>query len=149
MLQKIYDRVYEYIQFELTQANLKMNQAAWKVLSDVCGEIREAWHELAIQGAKATSRRYVRNEFNATETENIIGAIDEIGLWKRRLKVRWDSVAQVYEQSGSCWFCLRMSLLMLAKKIMSTRSVDHDSHSRSSIPHPACNLEKFNNIVVS
>jgi flagellar protein FliS len=45
-------RLYEYIQFELTQANLKNEPGRLEGPIRCMSEIREAWQELAIQGAK-------------------------------------------------------------------------------------------------
>ena len=45
-------RLYEYIQFEVTQANLKNESGRLKGPIQCMSEIREAWQELAIQGAK-------------------------------------------------------------------------------------------------
>lgn len=45
-------RLYEYIQFELTQANLKNEPGRLEGPIKCMGVIREAWQELAIQGAK-------------------------------------------------------------------------------------------------
>jgi flagellar protein FliS len=45
-------RLYEYIQFELTQANLKNEPGRLGGPIRCMSEIREAWQELAIQGAK-------------------------------------------------------------------------------------------------
>ena len=45
-------RLYEYIQFELTQANLKNEPGRLEGPIRCMSEIREAWKELAIQGAK-------------------------------------------------------------------------------------------------
>ena len=45
-------RLYEYIQFEVTQANLKNEPARLEGPIRCMSEIREAWQELAIQGAK-------------------------------------------------------------------------------------------------
>jgi flagellar protein FliS len=49
-------RLYEYIQFELTQANLKNEPARLEGPIRCMSEVREAWHELATQG---TSRQAV------------------------------------------------------------------------------------------
>ena len=45
-------RLYEYIQFEVTQANLKNEPGRLKGPILCMSEIREAWQELAIQGGK-------------------------------------------------------------------------------------------------
>jgi len=45
-------RLYEYIQFELTQANLKNEPGRLEGPIRCMSEIREAWRELAIQGEK-------------------------------------------------------------------------------------------------
>jgi len=45
-------RLYEYIQYELTQANLKNEPGRLEGPIRCMSEIREAWQELAIQGAK-------------------------------------------------------------------------------------------------
>ena len=45
-------RLYEYIQFELTQANLKNEAGRLEGPIRCMSVIREAWQELAIQGAK-------------------------------------------------------------------------------------------------
>jgi flagellar protein FliS len=45
-------RLYEYIQFEVTQANLKNEPGRLKGPIRCMSEIREAWQELAIQGGK-------------------------------------------------------------------------------------------------
>lgn len=45
-------RLYEYIQFEMTQANLKNEPGRLEGPIRCMSEIREAWQELAIQGAK-------------------------------------------------------------------------------------------------
>ncbi len=45
-------RLYEYIQFELTQANHKNEPGRLEYPIRCMSEIREAWQELAIQGAK-------------------------------------------------------------------------------------------------
>jgi len=45
-------RLYEYIQFELTQANLKNEPSRLEGPIRCMSAIREAWQELAIQGAK-------------------------------------------------------------------------------------------------
>lgn len=45
-------RVYEYIQFELTQANLKNEPGRLEVPIRCMSVIREAWQDLAVQGAK-------------------------------------------------------------------------------------------------
>ena len=45
-------RLYEYIQFEVTQANLKNEPGRLEGPIRCMGVIREAWQELAIQGAK-------------------------------------------------------------------------------------------------
>jgi flagellar protein FliS len=45
-------RLYEYIQFELTQANLKNEPGRLEGPIRCMSTIREAWQELAIQGAK-------------------------------------------------------------------------------------------------
>lgn len=45
-------RLYEYIQFELTQANLKNEPGRFEGPIRCMSVIREAWQELAIQGAK-------------------------------------------------------------------------------------------------
>ncbi len=44
-------RLYEYIQFELTQANLKNEPGRLESPIRCMSEIRGAWQELAIQGA--------------------------------------------------------------------------------------------------
>ncbi len=46
-------RVYEYIQFELTQANLKNEPGRLEGPIKCMSEIREAWQELAIQETKS------------------------------------------------------------------------------------------------
>lgn len=45
-------RVYEYIQFELTQANLSNEPSRLEGPIRCLSVIREAWQDLAIQGAK-------------------------------------------------------------------------------------------------
>ncbi len=45
-------RVYEYIQFELTQANLKNEPGRLEAPIRCMSVIREAWQDLAVQGAK-------------------------------------------------------------------------------------------------
>ncbi len=45
-------RLYEYIQFELTQANLKNEPGRLESPIRCMGEIRKAWQELAVQGLK-------------------------------------------------------------------------------------------------
>ncbi|MDH3769447.1 MAG: flagellar protein FliS, partial [Nitrospirota bacterium] len=45
-------RLYEYIQFELTQANLKNEPGRLEGPIRCMSVIREAWQELAIQAAK-------------------------------------------------------------------------------------------------
>ncbi len=45
-------RLYEYIQFEVTQANLKNEPSRLEGPIRCMSVIREAWQELAIQGAK-------------------------------------------------------------------------------------------------
>jgi flagellar protein FliS len=45
-------RLYEYIQFEVTQANLKNEPGRLEGPIRCMSEIREAWQELAVQGAK-------------------------------------------------------------------------------------------------
>jgi len=45
-------RMYEYIQFELTQANLKNEPRRLEGPIRCLGVIREAWQDLAIQGTK-------------------------------------------------------------------------------------------------
>ncbi len=45
-------RLYEYIQFELTQANLKNEVGRLDGPIRCMSVIREAWQELAIHGAK-------------------------------------------------------------------------------------------------
>ena len=45
-------RVYEYIQFELTQANLKNEPGRLEAPIRCMSVIREAWQDLAAQGAK-------------------------------------------------------------------------------------------------
>ena len=45
-------RLYEYILYELTQANLKNEPGRLEGPIRCMNEIREAWQELAIQGAK-------------------------------------------------------------------------------------------------
>jgi flagellar protein FliS len=45
-------RLYDYIQFELTQANLKNEPGRLEGPIRCMSEIREAWRELAIQGGK-------------------------------------------------------------------------------------------------
>lgn len=45
-------RLYEYIQFEVTQANLKNEPGRLEGPIRCMSVIREAWQELAIQGAK-------------------------------------------------------------------------------------------------
>ena len=45
-------RLYEYIQFELTQANLKNEPARLEAPIRCLSCIREAWQELALQAAK-------------------------------------------------------------------------------------------------
>ena len=52
VIAKDLQRVYEYIQFEVTQANLKNEPGRLKGPIRCMSEIREAWQELAIQGAK-------------------------------------------------------------------------------------------------
>ena len=46
-------RLYDYIQFELTQANLKNEPGRLEGPIRCMSEIREAWRELAIQGEKS------------------------------------------------------------------------------------------------
>ncbi len=46
-------RLYEYIQFELTQANLKNEPGRLEAPIRCMSVIREAWQDLAAQGAKA------------------------------------------------------------------------------------------------
>lgn len=45
-------RLYEYIQFELTQANLKNEPGRLESPIRCMSEIRKAWQELAVQGLK-------------------------------------------------------------------------------------------------
>jgi len=45
-------RLYEYIQYEVTQANLKNEPGRLEGPIRCMREVREAWQELAIQGAK-------------------------------------------------------------------------------------------------
>jgi len=45
-------RLYEYVQFELTQANLKNEPGRLETPLRCLSSIREAWQELAIQDAK-------------------------------------------------------------------------------------------------
>ncbi len=45
-------RLYEYIQFELTQANLKNEPGRLETPIRCMSVIREAWQDLAVQGAK-------------------------------------------------------------------------------------------------
>jgi len=45
-------RLYEYIQFELTQANLKNEPGRLEAPIRCMGVLREAWQDLAVQGAK-------------------------------------------------------------------------------------------------
>lgn len=45
-------RLYEYIQFELTQANLKNEPGRLEAPIRCMSVIREAWQDLAVQGAK-------------------------------------------------------------------------------------------------
>ena len=45
-------RLYEYIQYELTQANLKNEPGRLEGPIRCMGVIRDAWQELAVQGAK-------------------------------------------------------------------------------------------------
>lgn len=45
-------RLYEYIQFELVQSNLKNEPGRLEAPIRCMGVIREAWQELAVQGAK-------------------------------------------------------------------------------------------------
>ena len=45
-------RIYEYVQFELTQANLKNEPARLESPIRCMSEIREAWQDLAVQGVK-------------------------------------------------------------------------------------------------
>jgi flagellar protein FliS len=45
-------RLYEYIQFELTQANLKNEPGRLASPIRCMSEIRKAWQELAVQGLK-------------------------------------------------------------------------------------------------
>ncbi len=45
-------RLYEYVQYELTQANLKNEPGRLESPIRCMNKIREAWKELAIQGAK-------------------------------------------------------------------------------------------------
>ena len=46
-------RLYEYIQFELTQANRKNEPGRLEAPIRCMSVIREAWQDLAVQGAKA------------------------------------------------------------------------------------------------
>jgi len=46
-------RLYEYIQYELTQANLKNEPSRLESPIRCMSEIRQAWQELALQGAQA------------------------------------------------------------------------------------------------
>ncbi len=52
VIAKDLQRVYEYIQFEVTQANLKNEPGRLEGPIRCMSAIRESWQELAIQGAK-------------------------------------------------------------------------------------------------
>jgi flagellar protein FliS len=52
VIAKDLQRVYEYIQFEVTQANLKNEPGPLEGPIRCMSAIRESWQELAIQGAK-------------------------------------------------------------------------------------------------
>ena len=52
IIAKDLQRVYEYIQFEVTQANLKNEPGRLEGPIRCMSAIRESWQELAIQGAK-------------------------------------------------------------------------------------------------
>jgi len=52
VIAKDLQRVYEYIQFEVTQANLKNEPSRLEGPIRCMSAIRESWQELAIQGAK-------------------------------------------------------------------------------------------------
>ena len=52
VIAKDLQRVYEYIQFEVTQANLKNEPCRLEGPIRCMSAIRESWQELAIQGAK-------------------------------------------------------------------------------------------------
>ena len=45
-------RIYEYVQYELTQGNLKNEPARLEGPIRCMSEIREAWQDLAVQGVK-------------------------------------------------------------------------------------------------
>jgi flagellar protein FliS len=52
VIAKDLQRVYEYIQFEVTQANLRNEPGRLEGPIRCMSAIRESWQELAIQGAK-------------------------------------------------------------------------------------------------
>ena len=52
VIAKDLQRLYEYIQFEVTQANLKNEPGPLEGPIRCMSAIRESWQELAIQGAK-------------------------------------------------------------------------------------------------
>ena len=52
VIAKDLQRLYEYIQFEVTQANLKNEPGSLEGPIRCMSAIRESWQELAIQGAK-------------------------------------------------------------------------------------------------